>query len=110
MNTITKKVTGSYYTCKTIADYIANWAIESPKTCVLEPSFGDGIFIDSAISRYATLGNYSPKIIGVEIQEQPFSRYMEKNDGISGFQMDFMDFRADVKVNAIIGNPPYVME
>ncbi len=108
MNTITKKVTGSYYTCKTIADYIANWAIESPKTCVLEPSFGDGIFIDSAISRYATLGNYSPKIIGVEIQEQPFSRYMEKNDGISGFQMDFMDFRADVKVNAIIGNPPYV--
>ena len=108
MDIIAKKNTGAFYTCKTIADYIANWAIETPETCVLEPSFGDGIFIDSAISRYAALGNLSPKIIGVEIQEQPFNLYMQSRTGVLGFCMDFMDFRATTKINAIIGNPPYI--
>ena len=51
MDVITQKSTGSFYTCSSIADYIANWAIETPNTCVLEPSFGDGIFIDSAIGQ-----------------------------------------------------------
>ena len=108
MNITEKKNTGSFYTCNTIADYIANWAIETPKACVLEPSFGDGIFIDSAISRYAALGNLCPNIIGVEIQEQPFNLYMRSHTGVLGYCMDFMDFRATTKINAIIGNPPYV--
>ena len=108
IDAVAKKNTGSYYTCNTIADYIAKWAIETPETCVLEPSFGDGIFIDSALSRYAELGNQSPEILGVEIQETPFNLFMQSHAGMLGFQMDFMDFRTNSKINAIIGNPPYV--
>lgn len=108
MDATTKKNTGSYYTCNSIADYIAKWAIDSPELCVLEPSFGDGIFIDSAISRFTELGNHNPVILGVEMQEEPFNLYMNKNTGITGFCMDFMDYRATKKINAIIGNPPYV--
>ena len=55
MNAVTKKNTGSYYTCNTIADYIAHWAIDNPNMKILEPSFGDGIFINSALSRFAEL-------------------------------------------------------
>ena len=108
MNIATKKRTGSFYTCNSIADYIANWAIKTPKMCMLEPSFGDGIFINSALSRYTELGNKNPKIIGVEMQETPFNLFMQSHAEILGFHMDFMDFRADTKINAIIGNPPYI--
>ena len=108
MDAIVKKNTGSYYTCNSIADYIARWAIDCPDVCVLEPSFGDGIFIDSAISRFAALGNLSPSIVGVEIQAEPYQLYMKNHAHIAGFQMDFMDYRASAEINAIIGNPPYV--
>ena len=108
MDAILKKSTGTFYTCDTIADYIANWAIETPETCVLEPSFGDGVFIDAAISRYAALGNLAPRIVGVEIQERPYNLYTQKNSKVLCYCMDFMDFRANTEINAIIGNPPYV--
>lgn len=103
-----KKATGSYYTCNSIADYIASWAIDSPEMCVLEPSFGDGIFIDSAFYRFSELGNYEPNIIGVEIQKKPYNLYIEKHTDIMGFQMSFMDFQTNREIDAVIGNPPYI--
>lgn len=108
MNAKIKKITGSYYTCNSIADYIAEWAIDKPEACVLEPSFGDGIFIDSAVSRFAALGNRNPNIIGVEIQTEPYDLYIRSHNHISGFQMNFMDYHNEDGVTAIIGNPPYV--
>ena len=108
MTSATKKLTGSFYTCNSVADYIANWAIDDPEQTVLEPSFGDGIFLNSAISRFTALGNPCPNIIGVELQEAPFSSYMKTHNGIMGYLMDFMDYRCSAKVSAIIGNPPYV--
>ena len=108
MDNIVRKATGSYYTCNSVADYIARWVIDTPDTCVLEPSFGDGIFIDSARSRFAELGNSNPNIIGIEIQKEPYDLYMGNHDDIVGFQMDFMDYQLGAKIDAIIGNPPYV--
>ena len=108
MNAAARKSTGSYYTCDSIADYIAEWAIDNPAVCVLEPSFGDGIFIDSAVSRFAELGNLTPNIIGVELQTDPFELYISNHSAVSGFHMDFMDYGKNEEINAIIGNPPYV--
>lgn len=108
MDTAAKKSTGSFYTCHTIADYIAKWAIQTPQTCALEPSFGNGIFIDAALSRYAELGNQKPEVIGVEMQEAPFKQFMKNHEEVCGFQMDFMDFKTAAKINAVIGNPPYI--
>ena len=107
INTL-KKNTGSYYTCNTIADYIVKWAIDMPEARVLEPSFGDGIFINSAIARYSELGNQQPSIIGVEIQDEPFNTFVQAHPKITGYKMDFMDFRVNLRINAVIGNPPYV--
>ena len=108
MDAASKKHTGSFYTCNAVADYIAKWAIESPEARVLEPSFGDGIFIDSAISRFLELVNSQPAIIGVEMQAEPFDSYIKNHAAVLGYQMDFMDYRATAPINAIIGNPPYV--
>ncbi len=103
-----KKNTGSFYTCDSIADYIAKWAITDLKSCVLEPSFGDGIFIDAALRRFVELGNNDPKIIGIEMQEEPFNAYISTHGNIQGFQTDFMDYRAVSCSDSVIGNPPYV--
>ena len=108
MDIIAKKNTGSFYTCTSIADYIANWAIDKPNMSVLEPSFGDGIFIDSALNRFAQLGCIQPHIIGIEIQPEPYAAYINRHENIHGHLLDFMDYRDGEKVDAIIGNPPYV--
>ena len=104
MDATAKKNTGSFYTCNSMADFIADWAIDTPEICVLEPSFGDGIFIDSAFSKYEELRTQNPKIIGIEIQEQPFKQFMKSHAGVQGFHMDFMDYRANTIINAVIGN------
>lgn len=103
-----KKNTGSYYTCHAIADYIAKWAVDTSDPRILEPSFGDGIFIDSALSRCAELGNNRPHILGVEVQAEPYDTYMNDHKEITGLHMDFMDYRDENHFSAIIGNPPYV--
>ena len=108
MDTIARKTTGSYYTCHSVADYIAQWAINTPNICILEPSFGDGIFIDSARIKFAELGNSAPNIIGIEIQKEPYDLYVNNHKDIVGFQMNFLDYQSCSKIDAIIGNPPYV--
>ncbi len=103
-----KRTTGSFYTCHSIADYIAKWAIVDEDTIVLEPSFGDGRFIYSALKRFNELENLNPDIYGVELQEEPFNNFVNYNDTVKCTLTDFMDYKPDFKVDAIIGNPPYV--
>ena len=44
-----QKLRGGYYTPKPIADFLAQWAIQSMDTTVLEPSCGDGVLLEAAI-------------------------------------------------------------
>ena len=53
------RLTGSYYTSKRIAQYMADWAIRNGNDSFLEPSFGDGVFLDAAFQRYNDLKNPS---------------------------------------------------
>lgn len=108
MNDIDKKNTGSFYTCELVADYIANWAISSPETSVLEPSFGDGIFLDAAAKKFEQLGALTPTIVGVELQKAPYEQYCSSNKNIIGVCSDFMDYQPTLYPDCVIGNPPYV--
>ena len=103
-----QKNTGSFYTCSTVADYICKWAIQKGNETLLEPSFGDGQFIESAFSRYKSLGNNNPIIYGVELQESTFEKFLKKEISINGHCGDFLDYHCKEKVDAVIGNPPYV--
>lgn len=103
------RLTGSYYTSQKIAQYMVNWAIRSVDDLFLEPSFGDGVFIDAALTRYSNLGNNSPNIIGVELQPTTYSKYMDFSaDGIEGYCQDFLTFTNNSKITVAVGNPPYV--
>lgn len=108
MNMQLKRATGSYYTCSSVSDFIATWAIKDMKTTVLEPSFGDGSFLDAVIKRFDSLGNNTPSITGIELQTEPFTKYVENNNSVKCYNMDFMKFNPKEKYDAVIGNPPYV--
>lgn len=103
-----KRATGSFYTCNSIADFIVKWAIDDEDTIVLEPSFGDGSFLYSAINRFNELGELYPKIYGVELQEEPFYNFTNINDTVNCSLSNFMDYELDCGVDTVIGNPPYV--
>ncbi len=103
-----KKATGSFYTCKSISDFIARWAIAVGNEVVLEPSFGDGQFILSALEAYRDLGNHRPTVYGVELQDEPYSLFMTAHPQIHGYLGDFMEFTPMTPVDAVIGNPPYI--
>ena len=103
-----KRATGSFYTCLSIADYIVRWAITDADTKVLEPSFGDGSFLYSAINRFNELGQFDPEIYGVELQAEPFYNFVNVNDTVECSLTDFMDYRLNCGIDAVVGNPPYV--
>lgn len=45
------KLRGGYYTSPLIAKWLSNWAIRSSNDRILEPSCGDGVFIETALNR-----------------------------------------------------------
>ena len=87
-----KRATGSFYTCLSIADYIVRWAIADENTKVLEPSFGDGSFLYSALNRFHELGKFDPEIYGVEFQKEPFYNFINTNDIVDCSLINFMDY------------------
>jgi hypothetical protein len=109
MRTVSNRQTGSFYTTGIIAEYMSNWAIRNASDVLLEPSFGDGIFIDKAAERFYEIGNKSPEIYAVELQETTYSAYISKtNIPLKASLNDFLAYELSTGVDAVIGNPPYV--
>ena len=103
-----RKATGSFYTSASVADYILEWAISTGDESMLEPSFGDGIFLDAAFRRFELLGKRDPDITGVELQSEPFHEYADHSHPFTGCIMDYMKYDPKRKFDCIVGNPPYV--
>ncbi|MGE5482463.1 MAG: hypothetical protein ACM3VX_06105 [Bacteroidota bacterium] len=100
---------GAYYTCRHVADYLARWAIRAAGDRVLEPSFGNGVFLEVAHDRLVALGGSCDSLFGVELRKEAFARVWE--DGALGEKNGLLgDFLAlePFPVQAVIGNPPYV--
>jgi hypothetical protein len=107
---VNQKLTGSFYTQSKVAESVVNWAILDSNDKVLEPSFGDGIFIDKSICRFRTLGNFNPSITAVEIQPEVV-KYVRKQFNIGNLRTlttDFLSLNFNNQFDAVVGNPPYV--
>src|SRR5947207_767749 len=62
------KALGAFYTDAQIADFLIWWAIRSDQDKVMDPSFGAGIFLESACKRLILLGGKpANQVYGVEI-------------------------------------------
>lgn len=121
---ISKKLRGGYYTPKRITDFISDWAINDKQDSVLEPSCGDGAFIESMIDRFSILGTNKtdiPKNIhGIEFLKEEADKAASKykkfdidlkvNSILTGdfFEYCINNLMGKIYFNSVIGNPPFI--
>jgi len=112
-----KRVIGSYYTPKKLADFMVEYSLsklDKKKISILEPSVGDGIFI-SSICNFSNIGKFNEIFLNiVEREEEELQKALQrpilKHIKVNGVNSDYLDFHFEdkKKYSLIIGNPPYV--
>lgn len=116
------KLRGGYYTPSDVANWLCSWAIRSAKDRVLEPSCGDGVFLEAAAKRFGELGVRSPSIArqltGIEIVATEADRARARLHGQLNQHAarvvttsDFFSWKQDsaqAAFDAVIGNPPFI--
>ena len=109
MKKIEDKLSGSYYTPYRTIQFMKEYLAREHKIYgkVLEPSVGDGRFLD-AFEKEESI----EKIVAVELIEEKVGQlknrgYLEQVEIVAD---DFLDFaeKTSEKYQLIIGNPPYI--
>lgn len=115
-----QKLRGGYYTPKAIAEFLSRWAITEDTQLILEPSCGDGIFIESAILRLNELGidgdKLKGRIKGIELVEEESlkAKYRANELGANSTTIVNSDFFKYLNSNGgdrydtVLGNPPFI--
>ena len=115
-----RKLRGGYYTPQPIADFICKWAITEPAVRVLEPSCGDGNFVEAVIQRLLEIGvpenELFGRVKGVELlaEEAQKSKARAANYGLNSTTItnaDFFSFLAEnpaERFDVVVGNPPFI--
>ncbi len=118
-NTQTQKLRGGYYTPEKITEFLCNWGIEKNTKKILEPSCGDGNFIESSILRLKKLGlkndQISKTLRGVELMPEEALRAQNRTKKL-GIDPDIItnsDFfhyinNKKEKYDVVLGNPPFI--
>jgi adenine-specific DNA-methyltransferase len=104
-----RKELGAYYTPVDLAQYLAGWAIVSPKTVILEPSVGRGALVAALVDRLdAKKGGM---VVGCEIDKETFPAAKTRFEGrpVTLLNTDFLELSpATIKpVDAVVANPPF---
>ena len=109
-----KKNIGSFYTPKIIADFLVDYLskkLTGDNLTILEPSAGDGIFIQS-IYNHQTLSKQIKKVIAVEREKNELEKVkaITKSKSLETIHSDFLKFQNNnkQKFNLVVGNPPYI--
>lgn len=109
-----QKLRGGYYTPKLIANYLSNWALRNQNERVLEPSCGDGNFIESAFEVSESKA-ININLVAVEIDAEEIAKAKSRvsSGKVEWINEDF--FRAysklsqvENKFDVVIGNPPFI--
>ncbi len=117
-----QKLRGGYYTPLPIAQFLVEWAVQSPTDTILEPSCGDGIFLGPIIHRLSALNvpkkEIPEHIYAVEIDKNEYAKAKEKLTlfpnaspaniyNADFFQIYFTKFLSK-RFSVVIGNPPFI--
>lgn len=109
------KLRGGYYTPDKISEFITEWAVRTPDDSVLEPSCGDGSFLDAITTRYRALGATDEEIrenvLGIELDEAEAEKSAKY--GTTVVCKDFFTYYQEkienkIQFDVIVGNPPFI--
>ena len=116
-----QKLRGGYYTPRPIADFLCAWAIQGRHSQVLEPSCGDGVFLEAAGHLLASLGatpaEVADSLHAVEVEAGEASKAITRLTalGLAHPQVEIGDFFGYCKAmlparrfDAVVGNPPFI--
>lgn len=121
-DTTPAKLRGGYYTSSQISEVLCNWAIRKPTDLILEPSCGDGVFIEHAVKRLLRLRQQptaiANQIKGIEMVEAEIQKAGNRVEAVigSGFakSLECCDYFVWYKENSAklfdcaVGNPPFI--
>ncbi|UYB49957.1 class I SAM-dependent methyltransferase (plasmid) [Lysinibacillus capsici] len=108
-NATEQKLAGRYYTPIDLAGFIVRWGMDETVNTILEPSCGDGVFLE-ALRQYD--GNFTCK--GIEISATEAALAAERlalDERFNVVVSDFYDYYNDNRngrYDFIVGNPPYI--
>lgn len=108
-----QKLKGAYYTPLQLAEIMVGYYSDCAFDKVLEPSCGDGVFLDSL--QKANMLSSVGELVAVEIEKEEADKVAKKYEcehNVRVLQKDFFDFyketTPDDKYDLIVGNPPYI--
>lgn len=108
-----RKLRGAYYTPSQLADAMAELFVSQNISNILEPSCGDGVFLD-ALQNFNFL-NKIDKLTAVEIESDEAEKVRNRYSGFNQVEVcaeDFFEFYNRVlgkeQFDLILGNPPYI--
>ena len=108
-----QKLRGAYYTPKALAKKMLQLSPINPGMTVLEPSCGDGVFLE-CLDELGIMDSCK-SITAIEIEDDEAKKVKnhfknKKNTAVT--VSDFFDFYKEVlpntKYDVILGNPPYI--
>ena len=106
-----RKARGAFFTPPELADFLAGWAVRSPRDRVLDPSCGEAALLLAAGRRLRALGG-RPALHGFDLHLPSIdaARQLLAQQGFKGdLQVaDFFDIPPQPSFDAVIGNPPYI--
>lgn len=116
------KLRGGYYTPTALAEWLCDWAIRSKSDLILEPSCGDGVFLEAASKKLRALGSRdsvrAKHLVGIEIVPGEADKATARLRGSLGASavgvVETDDFFSWWKrserpiVDAVVGNPPFI--
>lgn len=113
-NETADKLRGGYYTDPGVARYLSRWALADGAMRVLEPSCGDGAFIDAIGSVAARPVEVEAcEIVGEEAAKARSRGAAHARASVNIVQDDFLSWAHDAMergtaFDAAVGNPPYI--
>lgn len=111
-NNTVQKLRGAYYTPKTLADAMVRLADAGNCDSILEPSCGDGVFIE-ALAENGML-NSNTQVDAVEVDKDALDKVGNLDHHNSRIQLNHRDFfefyeeKSPKSYDLILGNPPYI--
>lgn len=104
----TRRALGAYYTPSPAVDAIGRWALRGRGDRVLEPSMGDGAFLE-ALAAMSERDDLHTELWGVEMAADTFAATVRRGviDAGHAIHRDFLAVEP-FPVDVVVGNPPYV--
>ncbi|WP_349928692.1 N-6 DNA methylase [Acinetobacter sp. A1-4-2] len=116
------KLRGGYYTTPELASWLSSWAITRKDQLILEPSCGDGAFLEAAIDRLFELKadkkNIIQQLTGVEFNttealksSNRVEKKLDTTDSSIVKNSDFFEWwknNNDKDIDVVVGNPPFI--